>query len=111
MNNLNSVLLEGQLSDDPILVYDTKGSQETSFKLTSRRYYKRDDETVEEQSRFTILTYGRLAEVCNEYLVKGRGVRVVGRLKCLDNDSTNSETFIIAEHVEFKPVLKENETR
>jgi single-strand DNA-binding protein len=45
--------------------------------------------------------------VCKEYLTKGRGVRVVGRLKqdrWQDSDGkTRSKVHIVAEHVEFKP--------
>jgi len=47
----------------------------------------------------------RLAEVCAEYLKKGRGVRVVGRLKqdkWTDADGKpHSRVHIVAEHVEF----------
>ena len=48
--------------------------------------------------------------MCGEYLKKGRGVRVVGRLKqdrWTDADGKGrSRIFIVAEHVEFKPQLK-----
>ena len=51
---------------------------------------------------FDISVYARMAEMCAEYLKKGRGVRVVGRLAQKDDESV----FIVAEHVEFKPELK-----
>ena len=58
-------------------------------------------------SYFDVTTWSRLAEICAEYLVKGRGVRVVGRLKQdrWEDDSGNrrSRVEVIAEHVEFKP--------
>jgi single-strand DNA-binding protein len=51
--------------------------------------------------------------VCGEYLKKGRGVRVVGRLKqdrWTDPDGKpHSRVEIIAEHVEFKPQLKKQD--
>ena len=51
--------------------------------------------------------WNRLAEVCKEYLAKGRGVRVVGRLKQDrwedPEGKTRSKVHIVAEHVEFKP--------
>jgi single-strand DNA-binding protein len=52
----------------------------------------------------------RLAEVCGEYLKKGRGLRVVGRLKqdhwTDPEGKPRSRVLIVAEHVEFKPQLK-----
>ena len=45
-----------------------------------------------------------MAEVCAEYLKVGRGVRVVGRL---DRDEDGS-VYLLAEHVEFKPMMRRN---
>ena len=63
-----------------------------------------------EVSFFDISCWTRLAEVCSEYLKKGRGVRVVGRLKqdrWTDADGKpHSRIEIVAEHVEFKPQFK-----
>ena len=66
-----------------------------------------------EVSFYEVSTWTRLAEVCGEYLKKGRGVRVVGRLKqdrWTDADGKpHSRIFIVAEHVEFKPQFKKGE--
>jgi single-strand DNA-binding protein len=65
-----------------------------------------------EVSCFDVSAWTRLAEVCGEYLKKGRGVRVVGRLKqdrWTDADGKpHSRIFIVAEHVEFKPQIKKD---
>jgi len=110
MNNLNSVLLEGNLVRDPELNYSSKGTPVCSFSVACNRYFKQDDEVQQEVSYIDITTWSRLAEVCNEYLTKGRGVRVVGRLKqdrWTNNEGKNrSKIHIIAEHVEFKPNFK-----
>ena len=66
---------------DTELKYTPKGAAVCSFALASNRYFKQDEETQKEVSYFDITTWSRLAEVCGEYLKKGRGVRVVGRLK------------------------------
>jgi single-strand DNA-binding protein len=95
---------------DTELKYTPKGAAVCSFALASNRYFKQDEETQKEVSYFDITTWSRLAEVCGEYLKKGRGVRVVGRLK--QDRWTNpegqgrSKVSIVAEHVEFKPQLK-----
>jgi len=51
------------------------------FSVACNRFFKQDDETQKEVSFFDVSCWTRLAEVCSEYLKKGRGVRVVGRLK------------------------------
>ncbi len=80
------------------------------FTVASNRFFKQEQETQKEVSYFDVTTWARLAEVCGEYLKKGRGVRVVGRLKqdrWTDPDGkTRSRIFVVAEHVEFKPQLK-----
>ncbi len=113
MNNLNSVLIEGNLVRDPELSYTPKGTAVCKFSVACNRAYKKDDELQKEVSYFDVDTWTRLAEVCAEYLKKGRGVRVVGRLKqdrWADTDGKpHSRVLIVAEHVEFKPKPKKQE--
>jgi len=95
---------------DTELKYTPKGSAVCSFVLASNRYFKQDGETQKEVAFFDVTTWSRLAEVCGEYLKKGRGVRVVGRLKqdrwTSPEGQGRSKVTIVAEHVEFKPNLK-----
>ncbi len=110
MNNLNSILLEGNLTKDPVLKSVGNDISICTFGIACNRYYKRDDETQKEVSFFEIESWGNLAERCGEYLIKGRGVRVVGRLKqdrwnTGDGDA-RSAIKIVAEHVEFRPSFR-----
>ena len=111
MNNLNSVLLEGNLTRDPELRYTGKGTAVCRFSIACNRSFKQEDQRQEEVSFFDVTTWSRLAEICAEYLVKGRGVRVVGRLKQDrwedDSGQRRSRVDVIAEHVEFKPQRRE----
>ena len=113
MNNLNSILIEGNLVKDPELSYTSKGTAVCKFTVACNRAFKQDDQLQKEVSFFDVSTWTRLAEVCGEYLKKGRGVRVVGRLKqdrWTDTDGKpRSRVLIIAEHVEFKPQLKKQD--
>ncbi len=110
MNNLNSILVEGNLVRDPELSYTSKGTAVCKFSVGCNRSYKQDEQFQKEVSYFDVTTWQRLAEVCGEYLKKGRGVRVVGRLKqdrWTDTEGKGrSKVYIIAEHVEFKPLFK-----
>ncbi len=113
MNNLNSILIEGNLVKDPELSYTPKGTAVCKFSVACNRAFKQDDQLQKEVSFFDVSTWTRLAEVCGEYLKKGRGVRVVGRLKqdrWTDTDGKpHSRVLIVAEHVEFKPQLKKQD--
>ena len=108
MNNLNSILLEGNLSREPELRYTPKGTPLCTLNVASNRTYKVDGERVEEVSFIEATTWGKLATVCAEHLAKGRGIRVVGRIKqerWEDADgNARSKVVIVAEHVEFQPV-------
>ncbi len=110
MNNLNSVLIEGNLVRDPELSFTPKGTAVCKFTVACNRQWKQDDEIQKEVSFFDVSTWTRLAEVCGEYLKKGRGVRVVGRLKqdrwTDPEGKAHSRVEIVAEHVEFKPQKK-----
>ncbi len=112
MNNLNSVLLEGNLVRDPekVLV-GSNGSVMGKFSIAVNRYYKKANaESVEEVMYIGVQVWGGLAEGCLNYLKKGRGVRVVGRLRqerWEDKEGGNREKIVVvAEHVEFKPESK-----
>ena len=113
MNNLNSILIEGNLVRDPLLRSTPKGTQVCTMSLASNRYYKQDSGFEKEVSFFEVETWSRLAESCYNKGRKGRGVRVVGRLK---QDRWNgadgkqhSRITIVAEHVEFRPEFKKDE--
>ncbi len=108
MNSLNSVLLEGHLVKDP---EERRTPQDTivcSFSIAVNRSYKKDEDYVQEVSFVEIEAWTGLAETCVKHLCKGRGVRVVGRLKqdrwVNDSEQNRSRIKIVAEHVEFKPL-------
>ena len=110
MNNLNSVLIEGNLCRDPELRYTPKGTPVCTLVLASNRSYRdpdRQGERTEEVSFIETTTWGKLATVCHEHLAKGRGIRVVGRLKQERwedaEGNARAKVVIIAEQVEFQP--------
>ncbi len=106
MNDLNSVLVEGNLTRDPVLASTPKGTPVCNFSVASNRYFRVENEKQEEVSFFDVETWSKLAERCGDELHKGRGVRVVGRLKqdrWQDKDGNpRSRMKIVAEHVEFR---------
>lgn len=107
MNSLNSILLEGNLTRPPENHSTPKGTPICNFTVASNRYYRSGTEKQNEVSYFDVEAWSGLAERCAVNLDKGRGVRVVGRLKqdrWTDTEGkTKSHVKIVAEHVEFKP--------
>ncbi len=110
MQHLNSVLLEGNLTRDPVLSDTPNGTKICAFTVASDRYFRQNGKTEKEVSFFDIEVWATLAEACAEHLCKGRSVRVVGHLRhdrWTDSDGKNREKVkIVAEHVEWKPLPK-----
>lgn len=111
MNHLNSILVEGNLVRDPNVRSTPSGNQVCDFTLATNRSYKVADQKYEnEVSYFDIEAWARLGTACAQNLKKGRGVRVVGRLKqdrWTDTEGkAHARVKIVAEHIEFKPMSK-----
>lgn len=103
---LNKAILIGNLGADPEMRFMPNGSPVTSFRVaTSRRYKNREGDTIEETEWHYIVTYGKLAENCNQYTSKGAMVYVEGRLQTRKWDDqegrTHYRTEIIAYTVQF----------
>jgi single-strand DNA-binding protein len=113
MNSLNSILLEGNLVRDPELNETPKGTKVCNFNIVSNRFYRQGEEMQKEVSFFDVEAWAKIAEFCAEYLHKGRGVRVVGRLKqdrWEDSEGQkHAQIKIVAEQVEFRPEFKKKE--
>lgn len=110
MNMLNSIIIEGKVLNKTSTV-TVQGNPVTVITIETRRSCKDsyDGTEKEELSKFDVDTFGKLAEMCNEYANEGRTIRVVGRLTTHDitvNGTTVPRITILAEHIEFKPFTK-----
>jgi len=112
MNNLNSILAEGSMVRDPLLRSTPKGTAVCTFTIATCRFHRNGDGFEKEVSFFNVETWAKLAESCYQLGKKGKGVRVIGRLKqdrWQDKDGKSHEKIVIvAEHVEFRPDIKKN---
>ncbi len=113
MRQMNSIVVEGNLTRDPDFRQTPKGTSVCMLSVASNRYYKVDEETRSEVSFFNVETWAKVAETCNEYLKKGRGVRVIGRLKqdrWVDQEGKNRDrVLIVASQVDFKPQFRKEQ--
>jgi len=114
MNNLNSVLIEGNLVRDPEFKTTPKGTAVCKFPIASNRFFRQDDALEKEVGFFDVESWGKLAERASEIGRKGKGVRVVGRLKQdrwqSKDGKAMSKVFIVAEHIEFRPDFKKDDS-
>ena len=81
MPALNRVQLIGRLGKDPDARYTPTGKQVVKFSVAVSNRWKKEDEVKEYTEWVNIEAWGRLAEICNEYLRKGSLVFIEGRLK------------------------------
>lgn len=78
----NLVILIGNLGVDPELRYTQSGTQMASFRMaTTERWKGQDGQTQEQTEWHRIVAWGKLAEICGQYLRKGSRVYIEGKLQ------------------------------
>ena len=110
MNCLNQLILEGTCVKD-VEFRDVPIPNAKAVIAVERSYKSEDGAEIKEVSYFDIESFGQLAEVISKHGKKGRGIRVVGRLKqnrwTDETSKTHSRVSVVAEYVEFKPTKEE----
>ena len=77
----HTIIIVGNVGRDPEMRFTPSGQAVTSFSVaTNRQYTTGNGEQVKETIWFRISTWGKTAEVCNQYVKKGSKVLVEGRL-------------------------------
>ncbi len=74
---MNKIILIGRLTADPELRYTPSGQPVANFSLAIDRKFSKNDET----DFIPVVAWRRLAEICKEYLHKGKLVAIEGRLQ------------------------------
>ena len=83
--SLNKVLLIGNLTRDPELRYTPSGVAVCTFGMATNRSWKNSSGEIQEATEFhRIVAWAKLAELCSQWLFKGRKVFVEGRLQTRD---------------------------
>lgn len=112
MPALNRVQLIGYLGRDPESKYTPTGKRVTEFSIAITNCWKGEEgETREHTEWVNIEAWGRLAEICHEYLAKGSLVYVEGRLRTNRYEDQGGEhryfTKVVAQLIQF---LSDNRT-
>lgn len=106
MASVNKMIIIGNLGSEPEMRFTPNGNPVTSFSVaTNWRYTTGQGERKEETQWFTVVTWNKLAEQCNQFLTKGRLVYVEGRLRTRTWEGQDGQrhyrTEIIANRVTF----------
>jgi single-strand DNA-binding protein len=106
MAGVNKVLLIGNLGKDPELRYTPGGQPVASFPIaTTERWADKSGQRQERTEWHNIVVWGKLAELCNQYLKKGRSAYVEGRITTRSWDDRDGnkkyKTEIVATQIQF----------
>lgn len=91
--SVNKVMLVGNLGDDPELRYTDGGSAVCNMSLaTNESYTDNDGNEVQQTEWHDVVAWGRLGEVCDEYLSKGSQVYFEGKLQTNEWEDRDGNT-------------------
>ena len=106
MSSVNKVILVGRLGADPEIRYTQSGQPVGSLRLaTSENWNDRDGNRQERTEWHSVTVWGKQAELCGQYLAKGRQVYVEGRLQSreyTDREGVNKRAWdVVASQIVF----------
>lgn len=107
MISFNKVILIGNLTRDPEVRFTPSGTPVANFRIAVNHRYKQGGETKDDVCYIDIVVFGKQAESCGQFLNKGDGVIVDGRLQErrweTDDGQKRSKYEIVAQQVRFLP--------
>ncbi|MCY4577007.1 MAG: single-stranded DNA-binding protein [Candidatus Kaiserbacteria bacterium] len=106
---INKVMVYGNLTRDPELRQLPSGTNIANVGIATNRYYNNQQGERQEETEFhNVVLFGRLADLAQQYLTKGGGVFIEGRLRTSSWDDKETgqkryRTEIIGEQMQFGP--------
>lgn len=106
MAGVNKVIIMGRLGKDPELKYLPNGTAACKFSVaTSESWTDKSGQKQEKTEWHNVVVWAKLAELCNQYLAKGRQVYLEGKLQTDSWEDNNGNkrysTSIIASTIQF----------
>ena len=100
MAGVNKVILIGRLGADPEVRYTSNGTPVANFRIaTSTVLTNKQGEKEEKVEWHRIVAFGKLGEICGEYLTKGKQVYIEGRLQTRDWEDKEGNKHWVTEVV------------
>ena len=114
-NNVNHVILIGNLTKDPELKTTKSGKSVAELRLAVNSSYKKGDDWESRANYFQVSVWGKQGENADKYLGKGSKVAIDGRLEWQswespDGKGMNSRVVIIANNVEYLSSPKDSDS-
>jgi len=100
----NKVILIGHLTKDPELRYTPKGNPVASLRIAVNTRQRQGNDVKDNVLFIDVVTLGKQAEACNQYLSKGKQILVEGRLqerRWESNGQQKSKLEVVAQSVKF----------
>lgn len=106
MASVNKVILIGNLGKDPEVRYTPSGAAVANFNIATNESWTNKEGKKEERTEWhRIVCWNKIAELCGEYLSKGRTVYIEGRLQTREwNDKEGNKRYtteVVAQTVQF----------
>lgn len=108
--NLNKAFIIGNLTRDPEIRAIPSGQSVVNFGVATNRRWTDPQGARQEHTEFhNVVAFGKLAELCNQYLAKGRIAMIEGRLQTrswqAQDGTKRTRTEIVADNIQFGPRL------
>lgn len=106
--NLNKAMILGNLTRDPESRTTPSGQTVTSFSVATNRFFVDQQKQKQQKVEFhNIVAWGRLGEICAQYLKRGQLVFIEGRIETRSWEGTDGvkkfRTEIVAEGMQMGP--------
>jgi len=103
---INRVIVVGRLTRDPEVYATASGGKLSNLRIVTTEYHKGEDGERREEAQFhSVVAFGRLGEICADYLRKGRLIYLEGKLRTREWDGRDGikryTTEIVAENVQM----------
>ena len=103
---INRVTLVGRLTRDPEVHETAAGGRLANLRLVTTEHRKGEDGVRKEEVQYhSVIAFGRLGEVCSDYLQKGRLVYIEGKLRTREWDGKDGihryTTEVLADHMQM----------
>lgn len=109
--DLNKVMIIGRLAQDPDSRTTPQGISVTNFSVATNRVWKNQDGTQQESTEFhNVVAWRKLAEICAQYLSKGRQVYIEGHLQTRSWESGDGQKRYRTEIVADNMIMLGNRT-
>ena len=105
--SVNKAILVGNLGRDPEMRHTGSGRAVTTFTVATNYTRRGDSGSVEETEWHNVVTWGKLAEICDQYLEKGRKVYIEGRIqtRSWDDEKTGMKRYMTEIHANEMVIL------